>query len=146
LALISLIAVFALPASWRVVLPGGWPSIFLVGVVAGVTLAIRSYRIGVWIEGDKVIVRGYFWTRTIRREAVIDAGEGLTPFILWRDAKGKVRRTRVTAFENGPFQFQSYSDHNAQCLHDLLRILGADHRTPRQGDRSRNKRRRKSAS
>ena len=53
----------------------------VIGVAAGLALAVRGYRVGVRLTPEQVVVNGYLWTRRIKREdirAVTDF-----PAIIW---------------------------------------------------------------
>ncbi|GGY12417.1 hypothetical protein ACFY8X_08055 [Streptomyces tanashiensis] len=65
-------------------------------VLVCAVLAVRGYRAGVRCEAERLVVRGYVWTRVIPRAAV--TGVTGLPAVRWTSAGGRRRWTPVTAF------------------------------------------------
>ncbi|MER5205319.1 hypothetical protein [Streptomyces sp. NPDC002825] len=74
---------------------GEW-AVALAAVLACATLAVRGYRAGVRCETERLVVRGFLWTRVIPRTAV--TGVSGLPAVRWTTAGGRRRWTPVWAF------------------------------------------------
>ncbi|MGW8359970.1 hypothetical protein ACWGK1_05270 [Streptomyces wedmorensis] len=75
----------------------GWERAAAVAVLLGcAALALRGYRAGVRCEAERLVVRGYLWTRVIPRAAVTGVTD--LPAVRWTSPGGRRRWTPVTAF------------------------------------------------
>ncbi|WP_369143896.1 hypothetical protein [Streptomyces sp. R44] len=75
----------------------GWQrAAAMVALLGCGTLAVRGYRAGVRCEAERLVVRGYVWTRVIPRAAVT----GVTDFpaVRWTSPRGRSRWTPVAVF------------------------------------------------
>ncbi|MGW8767823.1 hypothetical protein ACWGN5_35665 [Streptomyces sp. NPDC055815] len=75
----------------------GWQqAAAVVALLAFGTLAVRGYRAGVRCEAERLVVRGYVWTRVIPRAAVTGVTD--LPAVRWTSPGGRRRWTPVTVF------------------------------------------------
>ncbi|TDC16082.1 hypothetical protein [Kribbella albertanoniae] len=58
-------------------------------------LTVRGFRLGVLLDGSEIVVRGFFWSRRIKRSAIRKIG--LFPSVVW-ESKGHQRWTPIAAF------------------------------------------------
>lgn len=65
-------------------------------VVAGIFVAVRLVRSGIIITADTIRIRGFFISRTLRRDQVTSVET--FPFIDWKDSSGGPRRSCVFTF------------------------------------------------
>jgi hypothetical protein len=89
------------------------------GVVLGLGLAVRGYRMAVVVDEDRVTVRGLTWSRTVPAADVVTVSGGAVPLLRWRAASGRVRSSPVVAFMNAFGGMPRYTAHN----HESLRLL-----------------------
>ncbi|MEW2360291.1 hypothetical protein [Spirillospora sp. NPDC029432] len=80
-------------------------------LLAGITLAVRAYRLGVEIRDGEVVLRGVLRTTRIPQATVthVDVREAT---LVWRRPDGAVRRTKVAAFtarESAPSDVREYN-------------------------------------
>ncbi|MEU2236038.1 hypothetical protein [Streptomyces vietnamensis] len=68
----------------------------VVAVLVCAVLAVRGFRAGVRCEGERLVVRGYAWTRVIPRAAVTEVTD--FPAVRWTSPGGRRRWTPVVAF------------------------------------------------
>ncbi|WP_375016267.1 hypothetical protein [Actinomadura sp. 21ATH] len=91
--------------------------------LAGVTLAVRAYRLGVEIRDGQVVLRGVLRTTRIPREAVthVDVHEAT---LVWRRPDGTVRRTKVAAFtarENSPSDVREFNQRTMKEIRKAIK-------------------------
>ncbi len=61
-----------------------------------ILLAVRSFRAGFAFLDDRMIVRGWIWSRTIARDSVIRVSD--LSWIVWRSRNGRMRYTPAPMF------------------------------------------------
>jgi hypothetical protein len=80
-------------------------------LLAGVTLAVRAYRLGVEVRDGQVTLRGVLRTTRIPQTAITHV-DVLDATLVWQRPDGAVRRTKVAAFtvrEGGPSDVREYN-------------------------------------
>lgn len=80
-------------------------------LLAGITLAVRAYRLGVEVRDGQVTLRGVLRTTRIPQTAIthVDVREAT---LVWQRPDGAVRRTKVAAFtvrEGGPSDVREFN-------------------------------------
>ncbi|MGZ6868920.1 MAG: hypothetical protein ACXVHI_01195 [Frankiaceae bacterium] len=105
---------------WGDPLPGGLP-VHVPGSAVLVWLGYRQNRQGVLITGTTVEVRGYFWDRRLPRSAVVDVTD--LPTVVWRDERGRERRTPVLSLMRNPRALPSIEAGNQSRAGQLQRLL-----------------------
>jgi hypothetical protein len=111
-------------------LPGGFVALFgleydqahrqvvvVLAVIAGVTLAVRGYRVGVECTAEQAIVRGHLWTRSVRRDSIFEVTS--FPALRWRTSGGRVRWTPVLAFADSSGMLPFVLRHSEECTERL---------------------------
>ncbi|ROQ31935.1 hypothetical protein EDD98_0901 [Streptomyces sp. PanSC19] len=74
-----------------------WARVVAAVAVPGcAVLAVRGYRAGVRCEGERLVVRGFLWTRVVPRASVGEVTD--FPAVRWTTPDGRNRWTPVTAF------------------------------------------------
>ncbi|GIH11202.1 hypothetical protein Rhe02_92690 [Rhizocola hellebori] len=101
----------------------GWEGAILglVSACGGVVLAVRGYRMGVTVQPDVVIVRGFLWNRTIPRRSLVEIAD--YPALIWRAESGRMRWTPLTAFMSDGSTLGRYRSHSETSLARLARTL-----------------------
>ena len=94
----------------------------LVGVPAGIYLAVRGYRWAVFVRPDAFVVRGLLRTRTIPRAAVVEVT--FTPALRWRLPSGRRRSTPLVGLmEMGGYVLPAVRAHNSKAVAQLMSIV-----------------------
>lgn len=98
------------------------PSLWILGLVfvaIGVFWAVRFARNSAVVDGDRLHLRGIFFSRTLERSSITSVDR--FPFIDWNDAKGISHQSSVSAFlgNNSPAQDRRRAE-AAQTLHAWL--------------------------
>ncbi|AMM21357.1 hypothetical protein AX769_15995 [Frondihabitans sp. PAMC 28766] len=108
--------VLAQPVAWRIAAAasGGLtgvigivlivldPNLWILGLVfvaIGVVWSVRFGRNSAVIDGDRLHLRGLFFSRTLERSSITSVDR--FPFLDWNDAKGISRQSSVSAFLGG---------------------------------------------
>lgn len=95
------------------VLGSGFERALVAGVVPGVILAVRGYRLSAETAQGQLVVHGYLRSRAIPRTAIVEVTDSST--VLWMDSSGKRRGTPILAFNTQPGTLPSVADHHAAC-------------------------------
>ncbi|WP_299039167.1 hypothetical protein [uncultured Pseudokineococcus sp.] len=98
--------------SWR------WPAA-VVAVPLGVYLAVRAPGCEVVCDQRGVVVRGWLWTRTVPRKAVVEVTD--FPAVRWRDGRGRARWTPLSMFWTSPRMLPIFVDHSEHQVDRLRR-------------------------
>jgi hypothetical protein len=95
-----------------------------VGILLGLYLAVRGYRVAVICDQHGITVRGYLWTRTVLRDQVTEVSDGTElPVLHWQDEHGRRRRTPIACLWTSDNGFRRYSDHSRRDLKRLRRWI-----------------------
>lgn len=105
--------------------PVGFPVLCFFALSA-VWLVVRGYRMAVIVKSGSVTVRGFLWSRTIPRDAVLDLT--VLPAIRWRDRRGRRRWSPLVMFVAPAYVVSAVGEHNRATIRSLREALG---RTPR---------------
>lgn len=92
----------------------------VVGTV-GMWLAVRGYRVGVAVTPAAVIVRGYLWSRTVPRAAVVEV-TGF-PALRWQGSGPKLRWTPIVAFADFGGVLPFVVEHGERQVSQLRRLV-----------------------
>lgn len=130
------IALMAFAGNWTadaVADPDLAVAILVAAAVAGVTVMVRGYRMGVTVTAEKVVVRGLLRSRTVPRDRVV----GLTrlPALRWRSASGRLRWTPITAFIDSSQALPFVQQRNDASVRRLRYLLDLGGRSRRRGKR-----------
>ena len=88
--------------------------LFLPLLVLAAILSIRFWRLSVTLYPDRAVVRGYLWSRTVRRDRVTEVSD--LAWMVWTTAAGRRRRTPLTAVWVNGSALPRYAKHAAKCL------------------------------
>ncbi len=88
----------------------------VLGVVAGLVLAVRGYGVGVRWDGEILTVFGWFRSRTILRDQIVEI---TGTAVRWVAPGGRRRWTPLTAFWSSEEQLAVLRRHHARCLSRL---------------------------
>jgi len=97
---------------WR--WPGG-----LLAVVAGAYLAVRAPGCEVVCDQRGVVVRGWLWTRTMPRRAVLEVTD--FPAVRWRDGRGRPRWTPLSMLWTSSRMLPVFVAHSQEQVRRLRR-------------------------
>ncbi|MDH6181156.1 hypothetical protein M2152_001338 [Microbacteriaceae bacterium SG_E_30_P1] len=92
--------------------PFAWESVMVSGFFAavGTVLSLRFWRMCVILHEDRIVIRGFLWSRTVPRDRVT----GLSPsrWLISRTRNGRPWVTPITVFWNfgpAPLWFESHN-------------------------------------
>ena len=89
----------------------------LATAVIGVVLTVRWIRAGVVIHTDEITVRGYVWSRTIRRARITEVTA--RKWIRWTDRTGLERDTPLSIFWNERYPTPGMIAHNDRVVLEI---------------------------
>jgi len=98
--------------AWR------WP-VGVLAVLAGIYLAVRAPGCEVVCDQRGVVVRGWLWTRTLPRKAVVEVTD--FPAVRWRDGRGRVRWTPLGMFWTSSRMLPVFVAHSEEQVRRLRR-------------------------
>lgn len=105
----------ALIAVRAMAIPGSWTALaFIASAGMAVLFGVRSWRQSVTLAPDRIVVRGFLWSRTVSRDRVT----GVSDFgwLVWTDARARKFLSPLTVFWIVPGALHRYSEHAARGL------------------------------
>ncbi len=121
--LLSVVCAMALtddrPADW---LPADW--VLWSGAALGIVLGLRGARMGVYVTGERLTVRGQFLSRSIKATRVVAVRDGAVPTLRWKSANGRTMASPLVAFANLWSMLPRYEEHRVQSLKDIRLEVG----------------------
>ncbi|MFG3345012.1 hypothetical protein ACGF1Z_08085 [Streptomyces sp. NPDC048018] len=87
--------------------------------LAALAVAVRGWRVGVRCEHDRLVVRGFLWTRRLDRARI--GAVTAFPAVRWTSRRGGRRWTPVLAFLEAPEETAGARDRKRENLARLRR-------------------------
>lgn len=98
---------------------------FVLIAVPTIYLVVRALRAAVVLHDDRIIIRGWWWSRTVRRDRVVRVSE--RGWLVWRTARGREIRSPLAIFWNyGDGSFIPLSSHNSDALAVIRKWIAND--------------------
>jgi hypothetical protein len=107
--------------------PTNSPNLFavLLFVAVPLWLVIRSLRASVECTSEKILVRGWIWSRLIPRSHITSLSSGWR-VIHWTSRSGSKRLTPLPMFWDFPNATYSMDQHNAEAIAEVQRWIRGD--------------------
>jgi len=98
--------------------------VLLIFVGVPLWLVIRSFRAGVRLSDDRMLIRGWFWSRSIPRDRIV----GLTPrkFVEWTSETGSTRLSPLTVFWTWPNSWGLFDSYNGGAFEKINHWIGRE--------------------
>jgi hypothetical protein len=123
--LVVLAAAVAATVAQQPLKPGHVMAFALI-VAPAVFLVVRAFRAAVVLHDDRITLRGWCWSRTVRRDRVVQVSEG--GWLIWRTDRGREVRSPLAIFWNyGDSWYGPLASHNEDALARIRRWI-ADRR------------------
>jgi hypothetical protein len=84
-------------------------------------LVIRSFRAGVKCEDHRLLIRGWFWSRTIPKEQIVCVTN--RKFVEWTSKRGTKRYSPLLMFWTWPRSYDSLDSYNSDALTTVSRWI-----------------------
>jgi hypothetical protein len=85
-------------------------------------LVIRSFRAGVKCEARGLLIRGWFWSRTIPKDQIVRVTN--RKFVEWTSKRGRTRYSPLPMFWTWPRSYDSLDSYNSDALMTVTRWIG----------------------
>ena len=92
-------------------------------------VAVRAVRAGVVLEPDRLVIRGWWWSRSIARDRVDEVTE--SSWLRWRTRGGRRMLSPLAIFWNfGDGRFVPLASHNEESIAAIRKWIRRDPITP----------------
>lgn len=91
-------------------------------VLVPLWLVVRSFRAEVKCEDNRLLVRGWFWSRSIRKDQIV--GVTSRKFVEWTSKRGKKRYSPLPMFWTWPRSYGLFDGYNSHALMTISRWIG----------------------
>jgi hypothetical protein len=85
-------------------------------------LVVRSFRAGVKCEDRRLLIRGWFWSRTIPKDQILRVTN--RKFVEWTSKRGAKRYSPLLMFWTWPRSYGSLDSYNSDALMTVTRWIG----------------------
>jgi hypothetical protein len=96
--------------------------ILVIFVLVPLWLVIRSFRAGVKCEEHRLLIRGWFWSRSIPRNQIVKVTD--RKFVEWTSKQGSTRYSPLLMFWTWPRSYGLLDSYNSEALLTVARWVG----------------------